>query len=184
VRLPLPGGLPGLPSGAGFAGLSNPALLLAPFFQDGILPLAAGLLFLYVLGDNVEDRMGSIAYFLLYLSCGVCAGAAHLLWGMPGGGTALAMSGAVGGVLGAYLVFFPEVSIRMYGMGRIVALPAYLFACAWVIAVFFLSMRTGVLAGILFPSELSLAGNLAGFGSGVAGAVCWRNFEGPDASPM
>jgi membrane associated rhomboid family serine protease len=178
ARLPLPGGLPGLPSGTGFAGLSKLSLLLAPFLQDGIVPLAAGSLVLFVLGDNVEDRMGSAAFFLLYLSCGVCAGAAHVLWGKPGAGLALSMSGAVGGILGAYLVFFPGVSIRMYGMGRIVTIPAYLFACAWVVAVFFLSMRTGPFPGILFPSELSLAGNLAGFGSGAGFAALWRCCEG------
>jgi membrane associated rhomboid family serine protease len=177
VRIPLPGGLSGLPPGTGFANVSNLSLLLAPFLQDGLLPLAVGSLFLFVLGDNVEDRMGSIGYFLFYLSCGICAGAAHVLWGKTGGTPALTSSGAVAGVLGAYLVFFPDVSIRMYGMGRILTLPAYLFACAWVVAAFFLEWRTGPLPGILFPSALSLAGNLAGFGSGIAGAALWRFFE-------
>jgi membrane associated rhomboid family serine protease len=153
------------------------SLLLAPFLQNGILPLAMGSLYLFVLGDNVEDRMGSLGYFLLYLFCGICAGTAHLLWAKAGGPPALTSSGAVAGILGAYLVFFPNVSIRMYGMGRILTLPAYLFACAWVVAAFFLEWRTGPLAGILFPSALSLAGNLAGFGSGVAGAVILRLFE-------
>jgi membrane associated rhomboid family serine protease len=177
ARLPLPGGLFGLPPGAGFAGIPVPSLFFAPFFQAGILPLAIGSLFLFVLGDNVEDRMGSLGYFLFYLLCGVCAGAAHLLWAKAGGPPALTSSGAVAGILGAYLVFFPDVSIRMYGMGRILTLPAYLFACAWVAAAFFLEWRTGPLAGILFPSALSLAGHLAGFGSGVAGAVILRLFE-------
>ncbi len=177
VRLPLPGGLSGLPPGAGFAGVPVASLFLAPFLQAGLVPLAMGSLFLFVLGDNVEDRVGSIGYFLFYLCCGVCAGAAHILWGKAGGSPALSSTGAVAGILGAYLVFFPDVSIRMYGMGRILTLPAYLFACAWVVAVFFLEWRTGPLAGILFPSALSLAGNLAGFGSGVAGAVILRLFE-------
>ncbi len=136
-----------------------------------------GSLFLFVLGDNVEDRMGSFGFFLFYLFCGICAGGAHLLWAKAGGPPALTSSGAVAGILGAYLVFFPNVSIRMYGMGRILSLPAYLFACAWVAAAFFFEWRTGTLAGILFPSALSLVGNLAGFGSGVAGAVILRLFE-------
>jgi membrane associated rhomboid family serine protease len=177
VRLPLPGGLSGLPPGTGFAGVPMLSLLLAPFLQDGILPLAMGSLFLFVLGDNVEDRMGSFGYFLFYLFCGICAGAAHVLWGKAGGTPALTSSGAVAGILGAYLVFFPNVSIRMYGMGRILTLPAYLFACAWVVAAYLFAWRTGPLAGIFFPSALSLAGSLAGFGSGVAGAVVLRLFE-------
>ena len=177
ARIPLPGGLSGLPPGNGFAGVPLPSLLLAPFLQAGFLPLAIGSLFLFVLGDNVEDRMGSLVYFLFYLFCGLCAGAAHLLWAKAGGPPALTSSGAAAGILGAYLVFFPDVSIRMYGMGRILSLPAYLFACAWVVAVFFLEWRTGHIAGFLFPSALSLAGNLAGFGTGVAGAAIFRLFE-------
>ncbi|MGE5699707.1 MAG: rhomboid family intramembrane serine protease [Deltaproteobacteria bacterium] len=177
AQLALPGGLPGLPAGTGFAGVPKVSVLIAPFLHSGILPLAAGSLFLFVLGDNVEDRMGSVAYFFFFLFCGICAGIAHVMFGKPGGAPALTSPGAVAGILGAYLVFFPHVSIRLYGMGRIVTLPAYLFACIWVVAVFFLEWRTSPLAAILFPSALSLAGNLAGFGSGVAGAVILRLFE-------
>jgi len=176
-QLTLPGGITGLPSGTGLDGVPKASFLIAPFLQHGLLPLAMGSLFLFILGDNVEDRMGSIGYFLFYLFCGICAGAAHVIWGKVGGTPALTSSGAVAGVLGAYLVFFPDVSIRMYGMGRILTLPAYLFGCAWVVATFFLAWRTGPLTGILFPSALYLAGDLAGFGSGVAGAVILRMFE-------
>jgi membrane associated rhomboid family serine protease len=180
VRLPLPGGLPGLPAGTGFAGIPTLSLLLAPFLQAGILPLAIASLFLFVLGDNVEDRVGSVAYFFFYLFCGACAGAAHVVWGNAGSPPALGPAGAVAGILGAYLVFFPNVSIRMYGMGRILTIPAYLFACAWVIWAFFSGFQPGgPLTNLLDPTPLSLPGNLAGFGSGVAGAVVWRFHEGP-----
>jgi membrane associated rhomboid family serine protease len=176
--LALPGGLTGLPSGTGFAGVPKMLLLLAPFFHAGILPLVAGSLFLLVLGDNVEDRMGPVAYLVFYLFCGACAGAAHVLWGKIGEPAASGSAGAVAGILGAYLVFFPSVSIRMYGMGRIVTLPAYLFACAWLIAVFFLG-PAGPLASLVDPARLSLPGNLAGFGTGVLGAILWRFCEQP-----
>ncbi|MBI5418836.1 MAG: rhomboid family intramembrane serine protease [Deltaproteobacteria bacterium] len=173
--LPLPGGLAGLPSGTGFAGVPRLPLLFAPFFHAGLLPLLAGSLFLLVLGDNVEDRMGAVPYFLFYLFCAACAGAAHVLWGKPGGPPAVGSAGAVAGILGAYLVFFPNVSIRMYGMGRILTLPAYLFASAWMVAVFFLGAGSeGPLPRLLDPAPLSLPGNLAGFGAGVAVALAWR----------
>jgi membrane associated rhomboid family serine protease len=177
-QLILPGGLAGLPSGTGLAGVPKASILLAPFLQSGILPLAAGSLFLFVLGDNVEDRMGSIAYFFFFLFCGVCAGIAHLLWGKAGGTPALTSPGAVAGILGAYLVFFPNVSVRLYGMGRIVTLPAYLFACVWVVAVFLLG-PAGPLASLVDPARLSLPGNLGGFGAGIAGAILWRFREHP-----
>ncbi|OGP34711.1 MAG: hypothetical protein A2X88_02210 [Deltaproteobacteria bacterium GWC2_65_14] len=172
ASLRLPGGLAGLPSGAGFRGIPPEALLIAPFLHAGLLPLAVGILFLLVLGDNVEDRMGWLPFLLLYLLCGAVAGAAHLLWGTTGNPPALGSAGAVAGVLGAYLVFFPDVPIRMYGLGRVVTIPAYLFACVWIAGAFLIG--PGPFMDFLNPAPLSLAGNLAGFGSGVAGAILWR----------
>lgn len=168
----LPGGLPGLPSGAGLSGVSPEALLLFPFLHAGLFPLATGLLFLLVLGDNVEDRMGWLPFLLLYLLCGAASGIAHLLWGPPGNPPALGSAGAVAGVLGAYLVFFPGVPVRMYGLGKVASVPAYLFACVWIAAAFLIG--PGPFLRLLNPAPLSLAGNLAGFGCGAAGAVLWR----------
>jgi membrane associated rhomboid family serine protease len=172
ATITLPGGLPGLPSGSGTQGVSLTSLLIFPFLHAGVVPLLTGALFLFVLGDNVEDRMGWLPFLLLYLSCGVLAGTAHVLWGKPGGYAALGSAGAVAGVLGAYLVFFPDVSIEMYGLGKVTTVPAYLFACVWVAAVFLIG--PGPFVEILNPAPLSLVGNLAGFGAGVAGAVLWR----------
>jgi len=168
----LPGGLPGLPSGAGFQAVSLVDLLVSPFLHAGIVPLAAGALFLFVLADNVEDRMGWLPFLLLYLACGAFAGTAHMLWGKPGGYAALGSAGAVAGILGAYLVFFPEISIRMYGIGKITTVPAYMFACAWVVAAFLIG--PGPFTDFLNPAPFSLAGNLAGFGAGVMFAFFWR----------
>jgi membrane associated rhomboid family serine protease len=174
----LPGRL-ALPSGAGFGGVPPFAPWLAPFFHGGIVPLAAGCLFLFVLGDNVEDRLGHAPFLVFYLACGAIAAAAHVAWGNPGEPAALGSAGAVAGVLGAYLVFFPQVPISMYGGGKVVSVPAYLFACAWAAALFLWGF--GPLSDILNPAPYSLAGNLAGFGSGAAGAALWRLRE--DRSP-
>ena len=173
-------GLPGrlaLPSGAGFSGVPRFALLLTPFLHGGIVPLAVGCLFLFVLGDNVEDRLGRVPFLLFYLVCGAVAGAAHVLWGKAGMPAALGSAGAVAGVLGAYLVFFPDVPIDMYGMGRVVTVPAYLFACAWAVSVFLWGWGPGPLSSLLDPGPYSLAGHLAGFGTGAACAALWRSVE-------
>jgi membrane associated rhomboid family serine protease/Zn-finger nucleic acid-binding protein len=178
----LPGGLPGLPPGAGISGGILPAALFSIFLHAGMLPLAAGVLFLFVLGDNVEGRMGWLPFLFLYLLCGIIAGAAHLLWGKPGGYAALGSAGAVAGVLGAYLVFFPDVSIRMYGLGQIRAVPAYLFACAWVTAAFLIG--PGPLTDLVNPAPLSLPGNIAGFAAGIGGAILWQFWETPSPAPL
>ena len=90
---------------------------------------------------------------------------------------ALGSAGAVAGVLGAYLVFFPQVPIDMYGMGRVVTVPAYLFACAWAVSVFLWGWGPGPLSALINPAPYSLAGHLAGFGTGAAFAVLWKNRE-------
>jgi membrane associated rhomboid family serine protease/Zn-finger nucleic acid-binding protein len=166
-----------LPSGAGFAGVPKIHLLIAPFLAGGIVPLVVGSLFLLVLGDNVEDRVGRLPFLLFYLFCGAVAGAAHVLWGKAGAPAALGAAGAVAGVLGAYVVFFPDVPVSMYGMGETVSVPAYLFACAWAVGVFLWGWGPGPLSALLNPGPYSLAGHLAGFGAGVAGAALWRAFE-------
>jgi membrane associated rhomboid family serine protease len=153
------------------------ALLAAPFLHGGIVPLVVGCLFLFVLGDNVEDRLGRVPFLLFFLICGAVAGAAHVLWGTAGMPAALGSAGAVAGVLGAYLVFFPDVPIAMYGMGRVVTVPAYLFACAWAVAVFLWGWGPGPLSNLLNPAPYSLAGHLAGFAAGVAGAALWGSLE-------
>ena len=166
-----------LPSGTGFSGVPKFALLSTPFLHGGIVPLGVGCLFLFVLGDNVEDRLGRVPFLLFYLFCGAVAGAAHVLWGTAGMPAALGSAGAVAGVLGAYLVFFPDVPIEMYGMGRVVTVPAYLFACAWAVAVFLWGWGPGPLSNLLNPAPYSLAGHLAGFAAGALGAVLCRSVE-------
>jgi membrane associated rhomboid family serine protease len=167
----------GLPSGGGFSGVPKYALLLAPFLNGGVVPLGVGCLFLFVLGDNVEDRLGRVPFLLFYLFCGAVAGAAHVVAGKAGMPSALGSAGAVAGVLGAYLVFFPDVPIEMYGMGRVATVPAYLFACAWAVGVFLWGWGPGPLSDLLNPAPYSLAGHLAGFAAGALGAALCRSVE-------
>ncbi|MGE5189712.1 MAG: rhomboid family intramembrane serine protease [Gemmatimonadota bacterium] len=171
----LPGGVSGLPPGGGAGAVPAAAILASPFLHAGLAPLLAGVLFLFVLGDNVEDRVGRVPFLILYVLCGAAAGVAQLLWGRASHPAALGSAGAVAGVLGAYLVFFPQVSITMYGLGRVASLPAYLFACAWVVAAFLIGPNP--VTNFLNPAPLSFAGNLAGFGTGVLAATCWRLLE-------
>lgn len=180
----LPGGLAALPAGTGFVDVPRLALFAYIFLPPGLVPLVVASFFLFVLGDNVEDRMGWGWYLGLYLFCGAVAGAAHVIWGTAGAPSALGPAGAVAGVLGAYLVFFPDVSIRMYGMGKIAAIPVYIFVCAWVVAVFLAGMGPSLFdffERLIDPTPLSLPGNLAGFATGVLVAVSWRIIEGQAA---
>ncbi len=178
-RLPWPPG--GLPSGTGLSGAPFLSLLAYPFLPGGLLPLVTGVLFLFVLGRQVEERTGLIPFAGLYLLGAITAGVVHMVVGRIGAPIALGSSGAVAAVLGAYLVFFPDVPIKMYGMGRIVSAPAYLFACCWAVAILMANPESGGMTGFLLriadPTPLSLWGNLGGFASGMLYGVAARSKE-------
>ncbi len=87
-------------------------LITSQFLHGGLLHLAGNMVFLWVFGDNLEDRLGHIGYLLFYLSAGVAAGLVQVVVDpasiVPGVGA----SGAIAGVLAGYLVLFPTSSIR------------------------------------------------------------------------
>jgi len=94
-------------------------LLTYMFFHGDILHLAGNMLFLWVFGDNVEDAMGHIRYLFFYLACGVIAGLTHA-WMVPGSDSPLiGASGAVAGVIAAYLMLHPRVRVWVLALKAI-----------------------------------------------------------------
>lgn len=89
------------------------------FFHGDILHLAGNMLFLWVFGDNVEDAMGHIKYFIFYIACGVFAGLVHA-WVEPTSDSPLiGASGAVAGVIAAYLMLHPRVRVWVLALKAI-----------------------------------------------------------------
>ena len=167
-----------LPSGVGLVEAPLSVLLLVPFFHGGFIPLLVCCFFLFVLGDDLEDRIGHIPFFFFYLACGVIAGAMHIVFGKAGAPAALGSAGAVAGVLGAYIVFFPHVPITVYRAGEVTSMPAYFLACAWLIALFLWGwLPLPEFFEVLNPAPYSLAGNIGGFAAGAFGAIFWRSME-------
>ena len=90
------------------------AILTSMFMHSGIAHIIGNMIFLFVFGDNIEDRFGRIKYLVLYLVWGVAAPFAHSVYAVNSGAgeiPALGASGAISGVLGAYLVMFPKAKI-------------------------------------------------------------------------
>ena len=88
------------------------SVLVSMFLHAGWLHLFGNMLFLWIFGNNVEDQMGRFSFLLLYLISGVVATAAHVLAQVDSTGPLVGASGAVAGVMGAYLVWFPWVRVR------------------------------------------------------------------------
>src|SRR5262249_22370144 len=82
----------------------------AMFMHGGWSHIGGNMLYLYIFGDNVEDRMGHVKFLIFYLLCGVLASAAHIFFGPTSVIPSLGASGAIAGVLGAYLILFPHQS--------------------------------------------------------------------------
>lgn len=81
------------------------------FLHAGFLHLAGNMLYLWIFGDNVEDRMGHARFLIFYILCGIAAGAAHAVTNASSVVPAVGASGAIAGVLGAYYKMFPYARV-------------------------------------------------------------------------
>ena len=87
-------------------------LLTSMFLHGGFLHIAGNMLFLWIYGDNVEDRLGHGRFLLFYLLCGLVASATHIFFNWGSQTPSVGASGAIAGVLAGYLVMFPSASVR------------------------------------------------------------------------
>jgi len=86
-------------------------LLTSMFMHGGWLHLISNMLALYIFGDNVEDRLGHLRYLLFYLASGLAASGAHLVANSGSPIPTIGASGAIAGVLGAYMVLYPRARV-------------------------------------------------------------------------
>lgn len=152
------------------------SMLVSVFLHGGLLHIGANMLFLWVFGDNVEDRLGHVKYLLFYLFCGVVATLVHSLsavWGLLHDPASLergvvGASGAIAGVLGAYLVLVPGASVRslviLFIFITIINIPAPFFIALWFILQLFSGI--GTLAGA--TTGVAYWAHIGGFAAGYA----------------
>ena len=96
------------------AEISLQGILFSMFMHAGIFHLAGNMLFLWIAGDNVEDRLGKIGYFFFYIACGFAASMAHFLFNMESLVPCIGASGAIAGVMGAYFLLCPRNQVRFF----------------------------------------------------------------------
>ncbi|MBI4021055.1 MAG: rhomboid family intramembrane serine protease [Candidatus Aenigmarchaeota archaeon] len=136
-------------------------LLTSMFLHGGIDHIFGNMLFLHIYGDNVEDRLGRLPYLAFYLVAGLAAALTHYVTDPTSLVPTIGASGAISGVLGAYLVLFPHVKVRtLVGTGfffRQVRLPAYVLIGFWfLLQLVFgtVSLVGGVGSGIAFFAHI------------------------------
>jgi membrane associated rhomboid family serine protease len=148
-------------------------LLSSMFMHGGWLHLGGNMLYLWIFGDNVEDRMGHLKYLFFYLLCGFLASATHIFFGPNSLIPSLGASGAIAGVLGAYLVLFPRQGIRVIQWGMITELPALIVIGLWGVLQFISGFgslgKGGASGGVAFMAHVG------GFVAGILLVFLFRN---------
>jgi len=128
-------------------------LFTSQFLHGGFLHIAGNMLFLWIFGNNIEDRLGHIKYLIFYLACGALAALAQWFFSQNSGIPSLGASGAIAGIMGAYILRFPHAKVlTLVPLGFFLTtfnLPAYLFLGFWFIQQAFfgvasLGVRTSV----------------------------------------
>lgn len=150
------------------------------FLHGGWFHLLGNALFLWVFGKNVEDSMGRMRFLLFYLICGLAAALAHIMVQPASPLPTVGASGAISGVLGAYLVLYPKVRINMLFIFivffKVIAIPAWLVLIWW----FFWQVLAGLPELMAVRPDVSAGDAVwAHIGGFVAGMVLVKFFENP-----
>lgn len=155
-----------------------PTVFTAMFMHGGWAHLLGNMLYLWIFGDNVEDRLGSGRYIVFYLLCGILATAAQLAINPDSPVPNIGASGAIAGVMGAYILEFPRARVAtgiiLIYIIRIVEIPAFIVLGFWFVLQFF----NGI-AGLTSISA-EAAGGIAFFahiGGFIAGLLLMKPFQ-------
>jgi membrane associated rhomboid family serine protease len=143
------------------------SMFTSMFVHGGLAHIAGNLLFLWIFGDNVEDRLGHLRFLFFYLLCGVIAATSQLLLDPDSTVPMVGASGAIAGVMGAYLVLYPHSRVLMLFPFPVFLfeLPALVFLGMW----FFVQFLNGIGQLPMFQED-QLSGGVA-FWAHVAGFV-------------
>lgn len=156
----------------------SPTLFTSMFMHAGWMHLASNMLYLWIFGDNVEDRLGKIKYLFLYLLSGIAAAFAQYIFHPDSNLPNVGASGAIAGVLGAYILFFPGQKVQVLLGQSIVAMPSLIVIGFW----FLLQFVSGV--GSLYSTEetggVAYMAHIGGFIAGLAVAFGFRLIEGKE----
>jgi membrane associated rhomboid family serine protease len=164
------------------AGTDLFTLLTSMFVHGGWAHLLGNMAFLWVFGDNVEDAFGHLGYLAFYLGTGVAASAAHILLNQGSQIPSVGASGAISGILGAYIVFFGSNPIRVLIFYFITTVPAWVMIGLWAVQQFIATY--GAIAATEQTAGVAYAAHAGGFLAGVALALLLRGTLGrPEQRP-
>jgi membrane associated rhomboid family serine protease len=140
-------------------------LFTSMFMHSGVFHILFNMLYLYIFGNNIEDSMGSGRFLVFYLLCGLIASGAHIYTDPGSQIPTLGASGAIAGVLGAYLVLYPRERIDALLGYIFIRVPAIVVLLTW----FILQLFSGILSlGHMGEGGIAFFAHIGGF---IAGAI-------------
>ena len=164
--------------------LANPAgdfptLFTSMFMHAGWLHLGGNMLYLWIFGDNVEDRFGHVKFIIFYVLCGLAATFAQLMFSVASDVPNLGASGAIAGVLGAYILLFPRGQVRVLQGSQVIPVPALIVIGMWIVLQFFSGIGSIASAG---QGGVAYMAHIGGFVAGFVLTFLFRGTGGAQAS--
>jgi membrane associated rhomboid family serine protease len=149
--------------------LANPGadfltIFTSMFMHAGWLHLGGNMLYLWIFGDNVEDRFGHVKFAIFYLLCGIAATFAQLVFSMGSNVPNLGASGAIAGVLGSYILLFPQGRVRVLQGQQVIQVPALIVIGLWIVLQLFSSV--GSIANTADTGGVAYMAHVGGFAAG------------------
>ena len=162
--------------------LANPlgdflTLFSSMFMHAGWVHLGGNMLYLWIFGDNVEDRFGHIKFIIFYLLCGLAATFAQLAFSTGSNVPNLGASGAIAGVLGAYILLFPQGRIRVLQGAQVIQVSALIVIGLWIVLQFFSGVAS--IASTANTGGVAYLAHIGGFIAGFALTFLFRGSSAP-----
>ncbi|MCX7661189.1 MAG: rhomboid family intramembrane serine protease [Candidatus Omnitrophica bacterium] len=146
-------------------------LFTSLFLHGGLGHLVGNMLYLWIFGNNIEDRIGHFRFIVFYLLCGITASLIQSLFSFNSKLPMIGASGAISGVLGAYLILYPRarvlVLVPLFYMWRTIKVEAVWFLVFWIILRILYGGGTFFLAGVEAQGGVAWFAHIGGFFSGI-----------------
>jgi membrane associated rhomboid family serine protease len=165
------------------ADFSTPTLITSMFLHGSWSHVLGNMWYLWIFGDNVEDRMGHTRFVIFYLLCGIVAAFGQIAMNPQSTLPTIGASGAIAGVMGAYFVLYPHsrvlTLIPLIIIWEVIELPAIMLLGFWFLMQLFSAGTVAITATTHGSGGIAFMAHVAGFVSGVIGVFAFRKREQP-----
>jgi len=164
---------------------STPTLISSMFLHGSWSHVIGNMWYLWIFGDNIEDRLGHGRFIVFYFVCGIAAALGHIAMDPNSTLPTIGASGAIAGVMGAYFVLYPRsrvlTLVPLIVFWQIIELPAILLLGFWFVMQLFSAGAIAVTASTHGGGGVAFMAHVAGFVTGVIGVFVFRKRKQPDA---